>query len=54
MEGRWVGSVESRRLLTGTAAALTAAEKRINKALKGGIAKSAPDQIAKAQAMYGC
>tara|TARA_Y100001968_G_C19211788_1_gene645112 strand:- start:399 stop:566 length:168 start_codon:yes stop_codon:yes gene_type:complete len=45
--------VESRKLSTGTAAAQKAAEKRISKVLKGGTAKYAPDQMAKAQAIYG-
>ena len=34
--------------------ALKAAEKRVNKAQKGEIAKSAPDQMAKAHVMCGC
>lgn len=46
--------MKSRKLPAGTAAALKAAEKRINKALKGGAADYAPQQMAKAQAMYDC
>tara|TARA_B100000676_G_scaffold295609_1_gene335010 strand:- start:409 stop:1269 length:861 start_codon:yes stop_codon:yes gene_type:complete len=44
----------SRKLPSGTAAALKAAEKRINKAIKGGADIYAPGQMAKAQAMYDC
>jgi OOP family OmpA-OmpF porin len=46
--------VKSRKLPAGTAAALKAAEKRINKVLKSGAADYAPQQMAKAQAMYDC
>jgi len=46
--------IKSRQLPTGTAAALKAAEKRLNKVLKGGAADYAPEQMAKAQAMYDC
>ena len=53
--GKAVGSdpVESHKLSTGTAVAQRAAEKRISKALKGGTAEYAPDQMVKAQAIYG-
>ncbi|MEC7658019.1 MAG: OmpA family protein, partial [Pseudomonadota bacterium] len=44
----------SRKLPSGTAAALKAAEKRIKKAIKGGADIYAPGQMAKAQAMYDC
>ena len=44
----------SRKLPSGTAAALKAAEKRIKKAIKGGADNYAPGQMAKAQAMYDC
>jgi len=44
----------SRKLPSGTAAALKAAEKRIKKAVKGGADIYAPGQMAKAQAMYDC
>lgn len=44
----------SRKLPSGTAAALKAAEKRINKAIKGGADIYAPGKMAKAQAMYDC
>jgi len=44
----------SRKLPSGTAAALKAAEKRINKAISGGADIYAPAQMAKAQAMYDC
>lgn len=54
--GKAVGpdSMKSRSLPAGTGAALKAAEKRINKVLKGGAADYAPAQMAKAQAMYDC
>lgn len=44
----------SRKLPAGTAAALKAAEKRINKAVSDGADVFAPLQMAKAQAMYDC
>ena len=46
--------IKSRKLPAGTAAALKAAEKRLNKVLKSGAANYAPQQMAKAQAMYDC
>ena len=54
--GIFVGpdGIKSRKLPAGTAAALKAAEKRLNKVLKGGAADYAPQQMAKAQAMYDC
>jgi OOP family OmpA-OmpF porin len=46
--------IKSRKLPAGTTAALKAAEKRLNKVLKIGAANYAPQQMAKAQAMYDC
>jgi len=47
-------SAKSRSLPAGTGAALKAAEKRIAKVLEGGARDYAPEQMAKAQAMYDC
>jgi OOP family OmpA-OmpF porin len=46
--------IKSRKLPAGTTAALKAAEKRLKKVLKIGAANYAPQQMAKAQAMYDC
>jgi len=46
--------IKSCKIHAGTAAALKAAEKRLNKVLKSGAADYAPQQMAKAYAMYNC
>ena len=46
--------IKSSKIPAGTAAALKAAEKRLDKVLKSGAADYAPQQMAKSYAMYNC